>query len=452
MNSFRIGRKIVNVKKSIIINPTINSTIGKRFLAANNNNNILPCQRNLFDIPNDIHWFNCGYLGPGLKSQYEGTMNGLDRKLHPWKVSADDFFTDVEEFRTLISKLLHSDCRPQDIAVTASVSYACSTIAKNLKPKIEYYFNKKKKPLNIIVLKDQFPSNYYCWLDLCKEFGNDKLQIKIIERDMKNANENNCDPWTDNIINAIDEQTILVSVPNVFWSDGSLIDIERISGYINANNLRPQCHFALDLTQSLGARPFPMNIDIDYICCALYKWLLGPYGMGFLYVHPRHQMNENEKPLEFGWLERKNSRNFAEVNNYTNEFEEGAKRFDVGQRGHLQLMPMVLPALRQIIHEWTPIKIHNTLMHHNNVLSEKMTSIGLKVLNSPQQRSGHMLGIQFDPNKISGQEILDNMRKENIYVSIRAGSIRISPHLHCKEEEYDRLVDVISNVVLHKIK
>ena len=191
--------------------------------------NILPCQRHLFDIPDDIHWFNCAYLSPGLKTQYEGGLFGLDRKLHPWKVTPpDDFFNDIDEFKLLISKLLHSSATPNDISINTSVSFGIAVIAKHLDKKINYYLNEKKnkQKLNIIILKDQFPSNYYAWKELSQKYGNDKLELKIINRDNKMSS------WTTNIINAIDENTILVSVPNVHWSDGSLINIQQINDHI----------------------------------------------------------------------------------------------------------------------------------------------------------------------------------------------------------------------------
>ena len=170
--------------------------------------------------------------------------------------------------------------------------------------------------------------------------------------------------------------------------------------------------------------------------------------MGFLYAAPQHQENE---PLEYGWMTRTNSRYFSDIANYVNQYNIGSERYDMGQRAQLQLLPIALPALRQIVNEWTPKKIYDTLSYYNNNLAKKMIDIGLNVIDS-SERGGHMLGIHFDSTKISGQEILDNMKKENVYVSIRAGSVRISPHLYCKQHEFDKLVNVIQNVVVHKMK
>ena len=168
--------------------------------------------------------------------------------------------------------------------------------------------------------------------------------------------------------------------------------------------------------------------------------------MGFMYVAPQHQELE---PIEYGWMTRNNSRFFSEIANYTDQYGAGAQRYDMGQRAQLQLMPMALPALRQII-EWTPQKIYETLSFHNNNLAENIKNIGLKVADS-KNRCGHIMGIHFDADKIPGDQILNELKKENFYLSIRAGSIRISPHLFCKKEEYEKIVYVLKNVILTKM-
>ena len=99
------------------------------------------------------------------------------------------------------------------------------------------------------------------------------------------------------------------------------------------------------------------EVQPDFLVTASYKWLFGPYSLGFLYVHPRYQ---DGKPLEHGWIARKNSEDFAGLVNYQDEFQPGARRFDVGERSNFALMPMVLAALQQIL-AWQVPEITATL-------------------------------------------------------------------------------------------
>ena len=154
--------------------------------------------------------------------------------------------------------------------------------------------------------------------------------------------------------------------------------------------------------------------------------------------------------LEYGWMTRDNSRDFADIARYTDGFAEGAQRYDMGQKAQLQLLPMTLVALRQIVEEWTPQRIYKTLSLRNEVLAAKMREIGLSVAAS-EHRGGHILGIHFDSKRISGEDILAQMKQQQFYVSIRSESIRVSPHLFCTKDEYDGLANVFEQSLMHKM-
>jgi len=71
----------------------------------------------------------------------------------------------------------------------------------------------------------------------------------------------------------------------------------------------------LDLTQSLGAQPFSaLEVKPDFAVTATYKWMMGPYSMGFLYVDPKWH---EAQPLEHNWMNRVGSENFTALTHYT---------------------------------------------------------------------------------------------------------------------------------------
>ena len=81
----------------------------------------------------------------------------------------------------------------------------------------------------------------------------------------------------------------------------------------------------------------------DFLVAATYKWLLGPYSLGFLYVAPTYR---DGRPLEFNWIGRTGSEDFASLVDYHDAYQPGARRFDVGERSNIALMPMAVAALR----------------------------------------------------------------------------------------------------------
>src|SRR5260370_27168937 len=111
---------------------------------------MLTCQCHLFDIPDDVAYLNCAYMSPLMKPALEAGTVGLARKAHPWELTPDQFFTGADEFRATAARLL--GCSAYCIAIVPSASYGIATAARNLPV---------KKGQSILVLDEQFPSNYY---------------------------------------------------------------------------------------------------------------------------------------------------------------------------------------------------------------------------------------------------------------------------------------------------
>jgi selenocysteine lyase/cysteine desulfurase len=63
-------------------------------------------------------------------------------------------------------------------------------------------------------------------------------------------------------------------------------------------------------------------VQPDFAVAASYKWLLGPYSVGLLYVAPKWQ---GGIPLEENWIQRANARDFASLILYTEDYDSGAR-------------------------------------------------------------------------------------------------------------------------------
>ena len=56
----------------------------------------LSCMRADFDIPSDVTYLNCAYMGPLSRRVLEAGTSGLAAKSQPWNISQDDFFTTID--------------------------------------------------------------------------------------------------------------------------------------------------------------------------------------------------------------------------------------------------------------------------------------------------------------------------------------------------------------------
>jgi hypothetical protein len=123
-------------------------------------------QRELFDIPDDVTYFNCAYMGPVPKAALDVGAEAMNRKRWPWTVFPPDFFTELEQVRGLFARL--TNCQPDDVAQIPAVSYGTGVAAANLPVKAGQ---------KILVLQDQFPSNVYPWMVLAKKKGAELVTI-----------------------------------------------------------------------------------------------------------------------------------------------------------------------------------------------------------------------------------------------------------------------------------
>jgi selenocysteine lyase/cysteine desulfurase len=377
---------------------------------------MLASQRDLFEIPEDVAYFNCAYMSPLLRSAREIGEKALARKSHPWSISPKDFFEDVEVARDLFAELIHAES--EGIALVPSASYGINVAATNLP---------LAKSQRILLLEEEFPSNVYAWQELAKRSG------AIIEA-IKRPEDGN---WTKALLEHINERTGIVAVPHCYWTDGSLVDLRQVGKHVREVGAA----LVVDATQSIGAYPLDIaEIQPDFLVTATYKWLLGPYSLGFLYIAPQHRQGI---PLEFPWTGREGSEDFAQLVNYRQSYQPGARRFDMGERSNFLSLPMMNLALKQLL-QWEIPQIQATLREFTTQIEHQSRALGFQSVAS-EYRCGHMIGLRH----ISGLpgQLPADLAQEKVFVSVRGDSIRISPHLYNTAEDVNRLFSLLSRRV-----
>jgi selenocysteine lyase/cysteine desulfurase len=377
---------------------------------------MIPSQRHLFDLPDDIAYLNCAYMAPLMRAVTEAGCEGVEKKARPWKISPTDFFDESEQARALFAEIVGASA--DDVALIPAVSYGVALAARNVRV---------ERGQRIVVLADQFPSHVYAWRELARQRG---AELVTVERPASGS-------FTDAVLAAIDERTAVAALPHCRWTDGALLDLERIG----ARSRDAAAALVLDVTQSLGALPLDVKrVRPDFLVCAAYKWLLGPYSLGFLYAAPERQSGE---PLEHGWIARAGSEDFAGLVNYQDEFQPGARRYDVGERSNFVLMPMAVAALRQIL-DWGVEALAETLAARTAAIARRAADLGLGSL-PPSERAGHYLGLQF-PAGVP-RELPEVLAREHVYVSVRGNSVRVTPHVYNTDADVERLFDALTRAL-----
>ncbi|HEU5218810.1 MAG TPA: aminotransferase class V-fold PLP-dependent enzyme [Gemmatimonadales bacterium] len=365
--------------------------------------------RQLFDIPRDIAYFNCAYMSPLLQSAREAGERAVARKSRPWEIAPAHFFEAVERPRARVAGLIGA---PADtVAVVPAASYGMAVAARNL-------------PVHagqrILLLDEEFPSTIYAWQERARIAGAEAVMLPRPEDD----------DWTRVVLAAIDERTAVAALPHCHWTDGALLDLARIREALSAVGAT----LALDATQSLGALPLDLErVAPDFMVAACYKWLLGPYSTGFLYVALRWHEG---RPLEHSWMARAGSEDFSSLVQYQPDFRAGARRYDVGEPSNFALSPIVDEALRQI-QEWTIPAIQSALADYCAAIVRAVEPLGYTAVQAGR-RAGHYLGLRRTGGLPPG--LAARLAEHKVFASFRGSSLRVTPHLYNDAADFERLV------------
>lgn len=371
---------------------------------------LIPCQRALFDIAEGTAYLDCAKMSPLSRAAIEAGRRGLERKAHPWDIRAEHFFDESERVRALFARLIGAAA--DDVAIVPSASYGLATAMAN----VPVAAGQK-----IVTLAEDFPSGILASRALAE-----RAEARIVTVARPGEGD-----WTAAVLDAVDGGTALVVAPHTHWVCGTRIDVEAIARRCRSVGAA----LVLDTTQSTGALPLDLAaVDPDYLVATSYKWLLGPYSLGFLYVAPRHQQG---RPIEEAWIVRRNAEDFRRIADYETRFAAGARRFDMGERANFALLPVAAAAIGQLL-DWGVDSISETLGAMTATIEARLSE---RDVSGRTGRAPHFLSVRFPGGLPEGIE--ERLADADVHVSLRGEWMRITPHLYNDEADAERLFEAL---------
>jgi selenocysteine lyase/cysteine desulfurase len=378
---------------------------------------MLASQRALFEMPRHICYLSAASFSPLPLRTLEAGRAAVGRKGTPWTLEASFAHQQHERARAAAARLIHADAA--DIALIPSVSYGVATAAKLLKI---------ARGTRVIVLENDHSSPVLEWHARAEAQG---FAVETVRR------PDNGD-WTSAVLAVIERSDAppvsLASISSVHWSDGGLIDVEKVGAALRQRG----AIFLIDATQSVGVLAMDVrHLDPDFVIFPTYKWLLGPYGRAFLYVARRHQ---NGIPLEQTAGGRRDVRAENAVYFRDISYVPDARRFDMGERDHFISLEMASIGM-EMMAEWGVEAIAERLRMLTDRIADGVRGFGVSVL-APHLRAPHILSLGFSDGIPKG--LIEGLATEGIYVATRLGRMRISPHVYNDEEDADRFVGALA--------
>ncbi len=227
----------------------------------------------------------------------------------------------------------------------------------------------------------------------------------------------------DRVAEAVRGRTALVAVSAAQSADGRVADLAAIREAAAAHGAR----VLVDATQAVGWLPLRAG-DYDYVVCHAYKWLLSPHGACFLTV--REEAEGTLATGFAGWYAGEDP--WRSCYGPIERLAPGARRFDA--------RPAYLPfvgaaASLSLIEELTV----EAVRAHDLALADRLRT-GLASLGyAPVPGPSAIVCATAYPSSAP-----DRLTRAGIGFSLRAGSLRFSPHLHNSPADVDRALNALA--------
>lgn len=368
--------------------------------------------RNFFPhLKNGIIYFNHASTGPMCKPVIDKINEILVERSESKPDEYELFLSAAEETKNLLARYINTES--ERIAFIDNTSNGLNILANGIN---------WQRGDNIILNDIEFPSNVYPFLNLQKKGV--KVSFVTSVDGVVSA---------EDIINAVDENTKLISISYVQFLSGYKIDLEKLGDFCSNRGII----LSVDAIQGLGALRLDVTKNnIDFLSCGTQKWMLGLQGMAFIYVSKKIQ--EKIEPPFIGWLSVQNAWDLLQ---YDMRLKTSASVFQTGTVNTLGIY--VLNTILKLFESYGFNKIENSVIDNTLLLRNSLLENDIRLYPAELDEK-FMAGIvTFKHPDASG--LYKWLAQKKIMVSLREGLIRLSPHFYNTAEDIDRVVDIIRN-------
>lgn len=278
----------------------------------------------------------------------------------------------------------------------------------------------------VLTFDGEFPSNVYPWLTLAPK----GVTLERIPRtpegwpDEARLHERLCDPAV---------RAVVVSLTQ--FSNGYTVDLARLSRATRARNV----YLVIDAIQAVGQIPVDVQATpVDFLACGAQKWLLSPWGTGFLYV--RKELCTTLQPTFAGWASFVGTDDYSRLTAYDPRPWPDARRFEL-----ITLPIQDFAAMNASVGLLLQVGIEKIAAHARRLhapLIEWAARYGAAVT-SPQGVPGSAILCLRPLGDVA--QAYQRLMATGVQCSLREGSIRLSPHLFNTREDIARVEELLSS-------
>jgi selenocysteine lyase/cysteine desulfurase len=365
----------------------------------------------------DATYLNAAGQAPLPRVALHAAAQALEWKKFPHIIPDSIYFELPNRIRTSLAKLIGGAA--EEIAVTTGTSSGLAAVAAGLdwKPGDE-----------VLIARGEFPAHFTAWLPM-QAAG--KLKVIVVEPGDRFLT-------ADDFIAHIGPRTRLISTSLVRFDDGVRLDATKIAH---------ACHDAgalllLDVAQCAGALPIDVRtLGADFLAASGYKWLLSPFGTGFFWA--RAELIEQMRVGPFYWMALEDAEQFHTLSTGVYNLAKGARRWDSPETASFSNLAAMDASLSLLLR----IGVEAVREHTRRLIELMIDRLPRDrcVLASPASADdrGTYACVAARKPEVTTQ-LFERLRAAQVFVSLREGALRISPHLYNSERDIDRLLSVLA--------
>jgi selenocysteine lyase/cysteine desulfurase len=274
----------------------------------------------------------------------------------------------------------------------------------------------------VILLENEYPSNVYPWWHL------EKKGVNLVTTPMESSPE----AFLKSLQQRITAKTRAVALSAVHWCTGMPFPIAEVGELCRDAGI----DFVVDAAQGVGIQPIDtQKSHIDYMAFSAWKWLLGPLGVGVLYIS-KEKLGSLE-PVFVGTASVINDREYFP---YRSELKPTADRFTISTANFNDWVyfEAALEFLQDIGFAVVRERIYKLSAH----LIRGLGDIGYKVYSDhfPNNPTGIVV---CENSRVGTDAIMQHLKKHNIVAAESLGRVRFSPHIYISPEQLDHVLQVL---------
>jgi selenocysteine lyase/cysteine desulfurase len=220
----------------------------------------------------------------------------------------------------------------------------------------------------------------------------------------------------------------------VSFATGYRIDVERIGRACRERGI----WFVLDAIQGVGAIPIDVRTaHVDVLSCGGQKWLLSPWGSGFVWLRP--DLVETLRPIDVSWMATRSSDDFSRLTDYDFTYREDARRFEV-----ITLPYQDFAGMNASLELFLELGLESVYARVNALATRIVhwacdrDDVRLVTPADSAKRAGVIAVASRDPVAASAR-----LTAAGVIHSLREGAIRLSPHFYNTEADIDAALELL---------